>query len=137
MSALNTKSPKWPDMNLTCAPLNTKSLSVSLRECFLFVAILGGVSVTAITEVLSTFTLITYGWLVAFWSVVLLGSASFVITLMRRQKSCRPLSFTYVAFSRSSVLVRPGLNRYPDRPSGVLIGSKCFGFNGLSYEPRR
>src|SRR5215467_1029080 len=90
MSALNTKSPKWPDMNLTCAPLNTKSLSVSLRECFLFVAILGGVSVTAITEVLSTFTLITYGWLVAFWSVVLLGSASFVITLMRRQNLVVP-----------------------------------------------
>src|SRR5215470_403344 len=72
-------------MDLTCAPLNTKSLSVPLRECFLFVAILGGVSITAITEVLSAFTLITYGWLVAFWSVVLLGSTSFVIILMRRQ----------------------------------------------------
>ena len=77
-------------MNLTRTPLNTKSLSVSLRECFLFVAILGGVSVTAITEVLSTFTLITYGWLVAFWSVVLLGSTSFVITLMRRQNLVVP-----------------------------------------------
>jgi len=77
-------------MNPTRAPLNTKSLSVSLRECFLFVAILGGVSVTAITEVLNTFNLITYGWLVAFWSVVLLGSTSFVITLMKRQRLVVP-----------------------------------------------
>jgi hypothetical protein len=73
-------------MNLTCVSSNTKSLSVSLRECVLFVAILGGVSVTVITEILSTFNLITYGWLVVFWSVVLLGSTSFVIILMKRQR---------------------------------------------------
>jgi hypothetical protein len=73
-------------MNLTCAPSNTKSLSVSLREGFLFIAILWGVSVTIITEILSAFSLITFGWLVASWCVVLLGVTCFVITLMKRQR---------------------------------------------------
>ncbi len=73
-------------MNLTCAPSNTNSLSVSLRECFLFIAILWGVSVTIITEILSAFSLITSGWLVVFWCVVLLGSTCFVITLIKRQR---------------------------------------------------
>jgi hypothetical protein len=73
-------------MNLTCAPSNTRSLSVFLRECFLFIAILGGVSVTVITEILSAFSLITFGWVVAFWCVVLLGVTCFVITLMKRQR---------------------------------------------------
>ena len=73
-------------MNLTCVPSNTKSLSVSLRECFLFIAILWGVSVTIITEILSAFSLITFGWLVVFWCVVLLGATFFVISLMKRQR---------------------------------------------------
>jgi hypothetical protein len=73
-------------MNLTCAPSNTRSLSVFLREWFLFIAILGGVSVTVITEILSAFSLITFGWVVAFWCVVLLGVTCFVITLMKRQR---------------------------------------------------
>src|SRR5207249_6489341 len=73
-------------MNLTCAPSNTNFWSVSLRECFLFIAILGGVSVTIITEILSAFSLITSGWLVVFWCVVLLGTSSFVITLMKRHR---------------------------------------------------
>ncbi len=73
-------------MNLTGAPSNTNSWSVSLRECFLFIAILWGVSVTAITEILSAFSSITSGWLVVFWCVVLLGATCFVITLMKRQR---------------------------------------------------
>ena len=73
-------------MNLTCAPSNTNFWSVSLRECFLFIAILWGVSVTIITEILSTFNLITFGWLVVFWCVVLLGATCLVITLMKRQR---------------------------------------------------
>src|SRR5215470_3236856 len=73
------------DVNL-CAPSNTNVWSVSLRECFLFVALLWGVSVTVITEILSAFSLITFGWLVVFWCVVLLGVTCFVITLMKRQK---------------------------------------------------
>src|SRR4029077_1483632 len=47
---------------------------------------LWGVSVTVITEILSAFSLITFGWLVVFWCVVLLGSTSLVITLMKRQR---------------------------------------------------
>jgi hypothetical protein len=85
-SALRLKGAPNVDMNLTCAPSNTNSLSVSLRECFLFIAILWGVSVTIITEILSAFSLITFGWLVVFWCVVLLGATCFVITLMKRQR---------------------------------------------------
>jgi hypothetical protein len=59
---------------------------VSLRECFLFIAIVWGVSVTTITEILSAFSLITFGWLVVFWCVILLGATCFVITLMKRQR---------------------------------------------------
>jgi len=73
-------------MNLSCAPSNTNFWSVSLREGFLFIAILGGVSVTVITEILSAFSSITFGWLVVFWCVVLLGATCFVITLMKRQR---------------------------------------------------
>ena len=97
-------------MNLTWAPSNTRSLSVSLRECFLFIAILWGVSVTIITEILSAFSLITFGWLVVFWCVVLLGATSFVITLMKRQKlivlspSCR-LPFRAVPLLSGLVLI--------------------------------
>src|SRR2546425_12653070 len=97
-------------MNLTCVPSNTKSLSVSLRECFLFIAILWGVSVTIITEILSAFSLITFGWLVVFWCVVLLGSTFFVISLMKRQRlvvlSPSPrLPFRAVPFLSGLVLI--------------------------------
>jgi hypothetical protein len=71
-------------MDSTCAPSHTKSLWLSLHECFLLVSILGGVSTTAITELLSAFTLLPYGWVVAIWSVVILGFSSSVIVLMRR-----------------------------------------------------
>jgi hypothetical protein len=60
--------------------------AVSLRECLLFIAILWGVSVTVITEILSAFSLITPGWLVVFWCVVFLGATCFVVTLMKRQR---------------------------------------------------
>ena len=73
-------------MNLTCAPSNTRSLSLSLWECFLFVAILWGVSVTIITEILSAFSLIAFGWLVVFWCAILIAVTCFVITLMKRQR---------------------------------------------------
>src|SRR5262245_29168670 len=73
-------------MYLTCLPSNTKSLSVFWRECFLFIAILWGVSVTIITEILSAFSSITFGWLVVFWCVVLLGATCFVITVTKRQR---------------------------------------------------
>ena len=57
--------------------------------------------------------------------------------LDEKTKTCCPLSFTQVAFSRSSVLVRPALNRCTDGRNGIRIASKHLGFNDLSYEPRR
>ena len=75
-----------PAMNVSYAPLNTNVWSVSLRECFLFVALLWGVSVTVITEILSAFSLIAFGWLVVFWCVILLAATCFVVTLMKRHR---------------------------------------------------
>jgi hypothetical protein len=81
-------------MNQDSGISNTNSFSGFLRELFLFTAILLGVSVTIITEILSAFSLITSRWLLAFWGVALFICTCFVTRFAKRQ---RPV-FLFLSF---------------------------------------
>ncbi|MFA5156999.1 MAG: glycosyltransferase family 39 protein [Candidatus Omnitrophota bacterium] len=59
---------------------------MSWRESFLFASIACGILITAITEILSLFSLITFGWLLGCWVAVWLISACICFYLVNKIK---------------------------------------------------
>ena len=63
------------------------------RVSFLAAAVTWGLAVTAMTEVLSLFRLITFGWLLALWVGAVLLAAAICVTISNREKLTALLQF--------------------------------------------
>jgi hypothetical protein len=68
----------------------TNARPISLRELFLSIAVLWGVSVTVVTEALSGFSWLTFGPIAAFWSLALLVSIGIVVSAAQNRSPVSP-----------------------------------------------
>jgi Dolichyl-phosphate-mannose-protein mannosyltransferase len=66
------------------------------RVSFLAAAVTWGLAVTAMTEVLSLFRLMTFGWLLALWVGAVLLAAGICVWMSTREKVTALLQFTFI-----------------------------------------